>query len=195
MALSKVAIANRALQKLGAERIESLSQDAPNARSMAAVYDIVRDSELRKYTWGFSIRRASIAADANQTAWGEWNRFSLPSDFLRLIRDDETCQAVDWRIEAGADDEGVFIVTHDAAPLDIKYVANIDDPNFYDSLFVEAFASKMAYEVCEEITQSASTRDRAARDYDVAINEAKRIGAIEKPAQDFPEDSWLAARR
>lgn len=188
MAVSSVAIANRALQKLGAERIESLSQDDPNARSMNAAFGMVRDAELRRYVWSFAIKRESIAADAADTTWGSWNRYSLPNDFLRLIRDDETGQAPDWRIE------GLFIVTADAAPLDIRYVARIDDPNFYDPLFVEAFASKLAVETCQEITQSNGKKEGAQRDYDFAINEAKRVGAIEKEAQEFPEDSWLNAR-
>ena len=36
MAISDVTVANRALQKLGAKRIESLTQDTPNARSINA---------------------------------------------------------------------------------------------------------------------------------------------------------------
>jgi hypothetical protein len=188
VAVSKVAIANRALQKLGADRIESLSEDSPNARSMAAVYDITRKAELRRYVWGFAIKRDSIAADGSQTSWGQWNRYSLPNDFLRLIRDDESSQAPDWRIE------GQYIVSADSAPLNIRYIADIDDPNFYDSLFVEAFASKLALEVCVEITGSSGRQDRAGRDYDLAIGEAKRIGAIEKEAQQFPVDDWINAR-
>jgi hypothetical protein len=184
MAISKVAIANRALQKLGAGRISSLAQDHPNARSMSAAYPIIRDELLRRYTWGFSVKRASIAADGDQTAWGSHNRYSLPNDFLRLIRDDESGSNVDWRIE------GLYVVTDDASPLKIRYVASIDDPNFYDSLFVEAFASKLAYECCEEITQSSGKKDRALRDFDNAIATATSTGALEKPAED-----WLAARR
>jgi len=102
--------------------------------------------------------------------------------------DDETGQAVDWRIE------GQYIVSADAAPLDIRYIARIDDPNFYDSLFIEAFACRLALETAHEITGSTSKKDSIARDYTDAIAEARRVGAIEKPAEEFPEDSWLNAR-
>src|SRR3954470_7295005 len=112
MALSKVAIANGALQKLGAKRIESLDQNTPNARSMSAAYDSARRALLRKYTWGFAKRRASIAADGSQTAWGEHNRYTVPNDYLRMIRDDESGLNVDWQIESA--DDGVFIITDDA---------------------------------------------------------------------------------
>lgn len=188
MALSTVAIANRALQKLGAGRVESLTQNHPNARSMNAAFATVRDAELRRYNWGFAIKRASIAADGDGPEWGDWNRYSLPGDYISLIRDDETGVAVDWKIE------GLFILSADEAPLDIRYIARIEDPNYYDALFVEAFACKLALECCQEITQSTSKKASIEADYDFAIREAKRLGSIEKPAQEFPEDSWLLVR-
>ena len=189
MATSEVAIANRALQKLGASRISSLTQDDPNARSMNAAFDLVRDAELRRYDWSFAIKRESIAADATDTTWGDWNRYPLPNDFLKLIRDDESESNLDWRIE------GLYIVTADASPLEIRYVARVEDANYYDALFIEAFACKLALECCEEITQSTSKKESIKDDYDKAVAEARRLGAIEKPAMVFPEDEWLAARR
>ncbi len=194
MATSKVAIANGALQHLGASRIESLSQDSPNARSLNAAYDRARKKLLRKYDWGFATRRASIAADGDQTLWGEHNRFVLPNDYLRFLRDDESGFAPDWRLESDAD-VGVYIVTDDASPLEFKYVADVDDPNFYDALFIAAFELQLALDTCHEITQSASKKAAIKGDFDEAIAEAMRLGAIEKPAQEAPEDSWISARR
>lgn len=193
MATSKVAIANAALQRLGASRIEALDQDAPNARSMAAAYDIARESLLRRYDWGFAIRRDSIAADGDQTLWGGHNRFVLPNDYLRLLRDDESGQRVDWKIES-EEGVGVFIVTDDAAPLQIRYVANVDDPNFYDAAFRNALALRLALDTCQEITQSSAKKAGIQSDLDDAIAEATRSGAIEKDAQEPPEDDWVNAR-
>lgn len=189
MATSKVAIANRALQALGVSRkLESLDQDHPNARTLKLAFDAARDALLRRYTWGFAKKRDSIAADADQTAWGEHNRYTLPNDFIRLIRDNESGQQVDWKIE------GQFIVTDDAAPLDILYIARIDDPNAYDSLFAETLSLFIAMRTCEEITQSTSKMAAVKIDFNDAVEEAKKIGAIEKEAQEFPEDEWLTAR-
>jgi len=189
MAVSEVSIANAALQKLGSPtRLESLSQDHPNARTMNAAFARVRDTELRRYTWGFAIARASIAADGDQTEWGEHNRYSLPNDFLRLLRDDETGQQTDWR------QEGLFVVSDDDSPLEIRYIAQITDPNSMDSLFREAFACKLAHDTCKEVTGSTDLKDSLKADYKEAIAEAKRVGAVEKPAEEFPEDSWVNAR-
>jgi hypothetical protein len=188
VAVSKVAIANRALQKLGAKRIESLTQDHPNARSMNACFDQVRDSLLRKYSWSFAIKRDSIAADGDDPVWGDWSRYTKPNDFLALMRDDESGRVVDWKIE------GDYILSGDGSPLEIRYLARIEDPSKYDALFDEAFAAKLAFETCFEITASTSKQDRCERDLEEAISEAQRVNAIEKGAETFPEDEWITAR-
>lgn len=188
MATSNVAIANGALQRLGAKRIESLTQDHPNARSMNAAFERVRKRLLRRYDWGFAISRASVAADASGPTWGDWNRYSLPNDYVRLIRDDESGVNLDWKIE------GRYILTADAAPLEFRYIADITDPAQFDDSFIEAFECKLALETCEEITQSTSKKASIQADYDDAIAEGKKAGAIEKSAREFPEDEWIQAR-
>ena len=190
MATSKVAIANGALQRLGSpKRLESLTQDHPNARTMNAAYAPVRDALLRRYDWCFAISRASIAADGDDPVWGDWNRYSLPNDYIRLIRDDEGGEHLDWKVE------GLYILTEDASPLEIRYIARIDDPNYYDANFIEAFECALALKTCEEVTQSTSKKAGIKSDYDDAIAEAKKSGAIEKAARTFPEDDWIVAMR
>lgn len=191
---SKVEIANGALQRLGAERIESLTQGSPNARTMNAAFNRVLKAEMRRYDWGFATRRASIAADGSETKWGSHKRYSVPNDYLRLLRDDESDAHVDWRIEVGASGEGVFIVTDDASPLEIRYIAFIEDPNYYDSLFIEAVECKLAEVCCKEVTGSNDLKDRMKDDYRDAIAEARRLGAIEKPAQTILDSDWITAR-
>ena len=189
MATSNVAIANGALQRLGEKRIEALTQDSPNARSMNAAFERVRRAELRRYIWNFAVKRDSLPQDGTDAVWGGWNRFSLPNDFLRLLRDDESGQLLDWKIE------GQHIVTADGAPLDIRYIADITDPNYFDPLFIEALECKLALVTCEEITGSTSKKESIKDDYKTAVHEARLTGAIEKEAQEFPEDEWITARR
>lgn len=54
---TQLEIVNRALQKIGAKRIASLTDDVKEAREVAACYDRLRDDELRAYNWRFAIRR------------------------------------------------------------------------------------------------------------------------------------------
>lgn len=192
--LSDVEIANQALSKLGENSIESLTQSNSRASAVNQVYEKLKRAELRRHTWGFAKRRASLPASTTQTAWGSLNRFPVPSDFLRLLRDDETGMQKDWTLES--DNTGtLFIITADSAPLQIKYIANVDTPPLFDDLFVEMLASKIAWEICEKITGSTAKRQLAERDYDTARAEAMRVHAIETRPLEFPEDTWEAARR
>jgi len=94
----------------------------------------------------------------------------------------------DWTIERG------FIVTADAAPLQIRYIADITDPTMYDAAFDEAFAAYLAVECCDEITQSNTKKKLVVDDADKQIKIAYRIGAIEKGPQEVVQDTWLDSR-
>ena len=45
--------------------------------------------------------------------------------------------AVDWKVE------GQYILSGDDAPLEIRYVVDVTDPNSFDPLFIEAFECKL----------------------------------------------------
>ena len=187
--VSKVSIANGAIQRLGSPgRIEALDQNSPNARSISAAYNTARNALLRTYDWSFAIKREAIPAHATGPVWGSWNRYALPGDFIRLVRDDESGIRVDYRIE------GQFILSRMSAPLPVRYIANIDDASYFDSLFTEALILKIAVDTCEEITGSTAKRDSLFRDLKDTIAQARLSGAIEKGEVTFPEDEWVSAR-
>lgn len=205
MASSTVAIANRALSMLGARRIESLTQDHSNARTMNAAYIPLRNKLMRQYAWNFAIKRASIAADATKTVYGELNRFPKPNDYVRLLRDAQTSGTFpgtgtgtnrsgildirhDWQIE------GLFIVTADAAPLKFRYLAAIEDPTLHDPLFDEALAALMAWQTCDEVTQSNTKKTLLKDDYEDTIALARRSNAFENDADVPLEDDWNLVR-
>lgn len=191
-AISETSIANRALQRLGAKRVESLDQNTPNARSAAAAYYPIRNRLLRQHAWNFAIKRASIAADVDATTWGSLKQYQKPNDFIRLLRDTvsgtpDVNTRKDWQIE------GNYIVTADGSPLQFRYVAKITDPALFDPLFAELLAIDMAYEMCEEITQSTAKREGLREDRKEIIAEARRINAFENEPQREPEDDWILA--
>lgn len=187
---SEVEICNAALQKLGAQRITALTDNSVNARACSACFDRLRLAELRKNPWSFAITRATLAADATSPAFGRANSFTLPSDFLRLLSPypEDNLSSRDWLVEGRA------IVTDESAPLYIRYMADVSDPNTMDPLFRDALAARMAMEMCEEITQSNTKRQLAAADYDMAITDAKKTNAIEKLPQKSPDDTWITVR-
>ncbi len=188
---SKVEICNRALQKLGAKRIVSLDDDSVAARACNVAFEPVKLAELRDHSWTFAIGRFSLAADDPPPEFGPQNSFSLPSNYLRLLPPDfqSNLDSLDWLIE------GKKILTNDSAPLQIRCVTDVTDPNLMDPLFREALSSRLALELCEQLTQSNTKKADIKAEYKDNINEARRTNAIERPAVLPPDDGWITVRR
>lgn len=196
---SNVEIANRALTKLGARRVISLEDDTKEGREVKSMFNIVRDAELRKYNWRFSIKRAQLAAMAAPPAFGFDAQYRLPADYLKVIDVGDWYPGADLTDYVGADTseyaiENGVILTNYAAPLNLRYVARIEDPSLFDSLFVESFACKLAMELAEPLTQSGAKRDQARGEYKDAIADAVRNNAIEKPPVKQADDTWILTR-
>lgn len=184
---SEVSICNLALQKLGATRIASLTDDSRNARSCNAAYEHIRDVELADHDWNFARARTTVAADATAPAFGYAYSYTLPADCLQ-IRPDNSAD-LDWQIE------GNNLLTNWGAPLELVYTRRVEDPNLFHRAFIEALACRLAIHMCDEITQSNQKLANLDQQYTVAIRDAKKANAFAKVSQEFPEDSWLAARR
>ena len=187
---SEVEICNRALQKLGAKSIVSLTQDSVNAIECNLAYNIIRDKELRAHPWNFAITRDQLAEDATDPAFGRANSFTLPSDCLRLLDPypEDNSNDRDHQIE------GRKIYTDDSAPLNIRYIKRVTDPNEMDVLFREALAASLALELCEKLTQSNPKKESIKDDYKNIIREARRVNAIENVAGEPPTSVWITAR-
>lgn len=196
---SVIQVANRALTKLGSGRITSLSDDVKAARSINSCFEDIRDDELRANRWQFAMKRVSLAALASSPEFGFTYQYALPADFLRLdmINDEYPAAVMDNYIGAETQEymvEGNLILTDIEAPLKLRYISRIDDPNQWDVNFREMVASRIAMEICEDLTQSDTKKQSAARDYDRAKKVAIRIGAIEKPPATPPDNTWIISR-
>lgn len=196
---SLIEICNRALTKLGVARITSLDDNNEQARALNTMLPLVKASELRAYTWNFSIQRASLAELSTAPAFDYARQFQLPSDCLRILwagevfpgpnlSDFQNGGVVDYEVE------GRMILTDLAAPLKLRYVANIEDPGQFDPLFSEALACKLAVELAESMTGSSTIRQLAWDEYKQAIRKALRSDAIEAPSQAIADDTWMLSR-
>lgn len=186
----KVDIWNRALQKLGAKRVTSVSDTGVNGRACDACYDAVLERVLRKHRWNCSIKRASLAAELTAPTWGRANAFAVPADYITLANDypEMASNSKDWLVEGG------FILTNDDAPLQIRYVSRMTDVNLMDGLLRETVSTEMAYEMCEELTQSNTKKADLRGDMKDIIALAKKANAIENVPMESPEDSWITGR-
>lgn len=187
---SKTDISSRALQKLGAKSITSLTDGSKNARSCNLAYEPCKLALLRDHPWVFSIKRAQLAVSATEPDFGPGNIFPLPTDFLRLLPLDPggNLNSLDWQIEY----DGIH--SDEDSPLEIRYVGDVTDPNLMDALYREALSTLMAFEMCEEVTQSNTKQAALAAALKDILARAKRANAIENVSQDPPEDTWISCR-
>ena len=183
-------ICNRALQKLGAKRITSIDENSTAAIELRTAYEPIRDACLMEHRWGFAIQRAEIAADSPTPDWGRENAFSLPADCLLVIPPypESDYNDRDWVIENRK------IITNESAPLYLRYIKKVVDPNEMDVLFREAFATKLAFELCEKLTQSNTKKESLRLDYEQVITTAKKQSAIQSVPIVPVEDTWVTVR-
>lgn len=196
---SKTDVMNRALTKLGDSRITSPTDDDEKAIVLNAMFDTLRDAELRKNNWNFAIKRDQIAALVSTPSFGFEYEYQLPGDCLRILMIDDryvgyslagyrTLPEQDWQIE------GRKILTDIAAPLKIKYVYSVTNVGDWDPLFVEYFACSLAFEAAERLAQGGTRKDRIKQDKRDALVEAISSDAIENPPELIADDSWIMSR-
>lgn len=183
---SQVEIANLALSKLGACPITSFLDDQEEARAVRSLYTQTLRAELRTHPWNCARKRAFLAALAEPPFFGFRYQYPLPTDYIRIL---PTSDYRDWQIEERC------ILSNDAGPLRLVYIAEIDDPNKMDALLVESFACRLALNLAERLTQSATKCDMIQREYKRALSEARRINAFENPIAKRLEDSWVTVMR
>lgn len=196
---SETEVINVGLSKLGTNRCTSRLDTGKGPEEMNARYDSIRDAELRRNRWRFSLKRTELTALSSVPIGTQYTlEYQLPSDCLQLIQVNEfyCASLTDYR---GSDEapfslEGRKILTCFPAPLFIRYVARITDATQFDACFVESLGARLAYETCEAITGSSSKKQDMMADYKQAIDEAKMANAIETPAQAIADDSWVTAR-
>ena len=183
---SVVDIANRALDKLGYGAITSLSDGTKAANLVTRTWPIVRDQVLRDHPWNFAVTRATLAPLSEAPDWGFSYQHEFPSDLLRLLEVLDL-STDEYQIESGK-------ILADGDVLYIRYVRQITDPNEYDSAFVNAVSTRLAFEMSESLTQSNPKKNGLWDEYTAVINRAKLIDAVENPPTTFEEDSWVEAR-
>lgn len=195
-----VSIANEALTILGADTIQNLNDDLKNARAINAVFEQVRQSELRAHRWRFSITRKSIAALSSTPDSDYSYEYQVPNGFLRLIEGGDIVSVVDLSdFVYGAGQalyslEGRRILTNLSSPLAIRYIQDVTDASQFDACFARVFAAELAYTTCYRITNGTTKQQLARVRKREALRDARRANALEVATQSVADDSWMIAR-
>lgn len=213
---TQLQIVNRALQLLGSPAISLITENSRGAKAMNRAYQPVLLKTLRENYWNFSIKRAVLATAAVPPIFGPNNYFPLPGDFIDLAIPDQVSDIAfpmavppfssssssnsnantsfyDWKIEAMPNGEQA-IISNATPPLYIRYVSSNVTESMFDTIFAEALAANLAFETCEELTQSNTKLQNIGKMYDDAIELAKQRNAFETRPVKPPVDSFITAR-
>lgn len=190
MAASLTDVYNLALTYLGAQTVQSPTENSRNARALSGVYDITRQSELRKKpSWNFSIKMAQLPASSTTPLFDRAYSYPLPSDFLAMHEPypESNNNDRDWVIQNGQ------IYTNDNA-INLRYVSDVTDVSKMDPLFQKSLAAQLAVTTCDTITQSNSKLQANQTRYEDAIQEARKANSFDNVAKKMPEDPWITVR-
>lgn len=204
---SNIDICNLALTKLGAQPIPSLTSNDPKAAFLNRVYFLYRDDLQTIWRWNFTRAYAELPVLSTAPPFGYYYAYQLPSNFIRLENVDVSMgnsinigtpglYLGDYQSDRNASYQivGQQIWTNVPAPLRIIYARRMEDPTQFDQAFVNALASYIAWNGCEQLTGSNSKKDQAERMYNTAVRMARMTNAIQCSPEQIPDDTFMMSR-
>lgn len=193
--VSKASICNDALVLLGQPRLISDAeavQDYGHAATVVGAYDGRLETLLRSSRWGFARKRVALDAHTDAPAFGFAYRYALPSDCLAVWRLDDVKHGLNpiYTVEDG------FVLTDEAAKLNVIYIRHIADPQELPADFRTALARAIADECALAVLGSHEAvaayekrkKGEAADAYANDLQENRRA-----PRELF-EETWLTGR-
>lgn len=193
MALSQTEIVNLALTRLGQDRVISITDDVEAARVMRSLWEMTRDTVLASYPWKFAIKRTSLPALAAAPEYGWERQFTVPEECLRLVQVGDDYVFYTGLLETFQLEGGV-ILTNEGAPLRLRYVQRVTNVGLWPVLFGRVVALQLALDACEKLTTSAAKQQTLTDAYALAVAQARKQSAIERPPQRADNSDWLNAR-
>lgn len=189
MTVTAVQICNIALAKIGSDSfITSLDDDTKSARHLSIFYAPIRDSLLRSHLWRFARKQYQLAPLVNAPLFDGGYYFQMPVDCLRVVQPDEDYfgRYGRWSVEGNK----ILAYTN---VLNIVGIDRVTDESLFDSIFVEAFATKLAHELCLPLAQSESLKAALKQDMREIIIRAAHVGATEQDSQKFISETLIMA--
>ena len=183
---SQVGICNRALIRLGADTISSISEDSKEARLCNILYDQIRQDLLRSHPWNFAVKRVILAPSATDPEFEFATKCLLPSDCLRVYKLYEA--VTPYKVE------GKYILSDNEELVNLIYIADITDPAQFDSMFTTLFVLKLAKELSYNITGVAGVAESLEDEFVKLRREARLFDGQEDFPDDFGDGDWLDSR-
>lgn len=128
------------------------------------------------------------------------NVFVLPNGYLRRAPDDPTAgraSLLGFPSNIAADDyvfEGNYLTSFVPDALMVRFVADVSQVSKMHVMFCEGLACRIAYELCEILTNSGSKLVAIGGQYKLFMNEARAVDAVQQGPIEPPLDDYIACR-
>lgn len=188
---TETGVANQALSIIKAPSIlQNVEDDSEkNARVIRVHYVPVRRALLRRHQWNFAETRVSLPAAAAVPAFGYDRYFELPADCVRVLTaGGDPIFEESWKVI------GRNIATSMAAPLDVVYVRDVQNPAQWDALFRMAYVASLALAIAPEIVTDKTTRAEVMAEAREALVNALAPDSGEGAPDDAPEFDIITER-
>jgi len=187
-----VDICNSALIKLGAERINALTDDNKRARLCQEQYTKIKNRVLRSHPWKFAIKRSKLSPVSFTPEFGTENYFEQPLDCIRIVgamADYDTSKTTEYHYSV----EGRQIVS-ELDIINLKYITSNVLEAYFDEDFKEALSCALAHDLCYAINQSSTQKQELFQEYEFWIGQARSHGAMEITVDNLEYNTWTGSR-
>lgn len=188
MALSAVALASRALFKLGAQPITTFADGTTEAEIAGALYAPARDALLSSYPWSFALGQGALTLLEDEPLADFANAFQMPVDCLRVLSAGAggRGRGLDYRIAAGA-------IHTDSDAVTLTYVFRPEEADF-PPFFDQALIARLAAELCVPLTENTSRAEMLYRISELEERRARLIDAQQDTPPRIDDFTLIGAR-
>ncbi len=167
-------ICNLALAKLGESPISELSANGnPATRQCYLHYHPTRREILCAHRWSFAAKLIELQS-AEQSSPHSLLAHTLPLDCLRVL----SVNQKHWELR------GRSVYTRDST-IKLLYTYDCEDVEFFEPLFIDALATRLAYKMCISLTSSSTLKESLAQEYSrVALPNASHFNAVQSQSND-----------
>ena len=206
---SPVDVVNIALDYLGQNSVTSITDNTqPHAILMGRHYDMVRRKLLREYPWNWAKRR-KLLLRSRTPEFDFADAYVLPGDYLRILNFGGPTSATTNNQPPGMIDNIVQyfdIEDNPAGSMEIlcnnqgqstlaaRYIADIEDVNKFDALFVNLLALHVALNVAYQITKNKDDVQRINELLKIELPMALSIFGQENPPTIIEQSKFINAR-
>jgi hypothetical protein len=181
MATTDISIVNGSLVMVGADDINSFTDNTLEARLAKSIYTDTKQTLLQYYPWRFSLKQADIGgALVDEPLFTKWKyKFTLPADLLRVIslENDEDYEVFE---------DGLY---SNVTPCKLIYQFKISEQDM-PSYFIRALQFHLASLFSISLQEDKNKMDLFDKRADKETARARQIDAQQQPNPKIPEKNF-----